>query len=165
MSDRPIPRSWNDRVIWLLEHLLGMPGGSSGAALPLGAPTSPVLHRVRVAIIGAGPATELLVQLPTVTRHWQVVGLAMVRSSGSAATMAPRVGEVSTWSAGGLDERITYDAQAVTTPIRDVFCSPIPVRADTAGRLYLRPGFSAGADNVATAELWLQQAFVSDGST
>lgn len=160
-----IPRSWNDRVLWLLERAAGLPAGSDGTDLPMGPPASPVLHRARVAISGAGPATELVIQMPTGIYHWQMVSFSLVFDSGSAANMQPRIGEAAGFAAGSVDERIAYDAQAVGTPIRDVFCASVPVRTDAAGRLYLRPGFDAGSDNEATAELWLQQAIVSDGST
>lgn len=160
-----IPRSWNDRVLWLLERSLGLPAGSDGTDIPLGAPGSAVLHRVRLEITGAGPATELVIQMPDADQHWQITSFSFVFGSGAAANMQPRIGEAAGFSAGGVDERIAYDAQAVGTAIRDVFCSAIPVRTDGAGRLYLRPGFDAGSNNEATAELWLQQAFVSDGST
>lgn len=159
MSDRPIPRTWNDRVVWLLEHLLGLPGGSDGLELPLGMPGSPVLHRTRVAFSGAGVATELVIQLPTTTFAWELVGFSLVRSAGSATTWAPRIGESAGFVADGIDERVTYDAGPVTTPIRDVFCEAIPARADASGRLFLRPGFSAGVDNAGTAEVWVRQAF------
>lgn len=159
MSDRPIPRSWNDRVIWLLEHLLGLPDGSDGLGLPLGTPNSPVYFRARVAIAAAGPAAELVVQLPTTTFAWEIVAFALVRSGGSGSTYAPRIGESVGFVADGIDERVTYDPQAVASPIRDVFCEAIPVLADAAGRLYLRPGFDAGADNAGTAEVWVRQAF------
>jgi hypothetical protein len=124
-----------------------------------------VTVRVRVDIVDAAPGAEVVVQLPVGVRHWLIIGFAMVRTAGSAAQMQPRLGEVSAFTAGGLDERVTYDSQGVTIPIRDVFCAPIPVRCDAAGRLYLRPGFNAGADNDGTAEVWMRQAFESEGSS
>lgn len=155
---RPYPRSWNDRVVWLLERLLGLPDGSDGSGLPVGSPDSPVYHRVRVAISGAGPSTELVVQLPATTRAWEVAGLALVRTSGSATTWAPSLGEAAGYSAGSLDERVAYDAAAVSTPINDVFCAAVPVRSDSNGRVYFRPGFDSGSNNAGTAELWFRQA-------
>lgn len=165
MSDRPIPRSWNDRHLWLLEHLLGLPQGSNGLAIALGSPTSHVLLRVRVPVAAAGPATELPVQMPDGVRAWEVTAFAFVRTSGTASSFRPRLGEVASFVADGIDERITYDAQPVATPIRDVYCAPIPVRADSLFRLYLRPGFDAGTDNDGTAEVWLRQSFESEGSS
>lgn len=156
---RPYPRAWNDRVIWLLERLLGIPSGFSETdELPVGAPDSPVYTRVRLSITGASSSTELAVQLPTATRTWEVAGLSLVRSSGSASTWAPRLGENAGFAAGSIDERVAYDAASTATPINDVFCAPVPVRTDPSGRLYFRPGFDAGTNNAATAELWFRQA-------
>jgi hypothetical protein len=44
-------------------------------------------------------------------------------------------------------ERFSYTAQAVATPINDRFDPPIVCKPDSNGRLYFKPGFNAGADN------------------
>jgi hypothetical protein len=163
MADRPIPRDWNSRVTWLLEHLLGgaLPIGT-GDHWPQGGAASPVLLRVRVAL---GAATEYALQLPIGVRHWSLRGFSLHRTGGAAATMAPTLGQVATWSAGGVEERMTYGAQVVGTPISDVLCSCVPVRTDANGKLWFRPGFDAGVNNTGTAEFWFEQAIEALGST
>lgn len=165
MSDRPIPRSWNDRTLWLLEHLLGLEAGGTGLDLPVGSPASQVVHRHRLALTGGGTATETTVQLPTTTRAWWLAGMHFVRTGGSAATYAPRLGQVAAFAAGGIEQRVQYATRIVASPINDVFCAPVPFVTDTTFRLYLRAGWDAGAGNTADVELWWVQSFRTPEST
>lgn len=165
MPTRPIPRSWNDRVLWLLEALVGLPDLSTGVSLPLGVGASPVLHRYRANLTAQGAATETAIQLPTTTRHWLVVGFAFFRTAGTGATYTPRVGEIVTFVADSANQRLAYAATAVATPTQAIYTAPIPIRADSANKIYFRPGFDAGADNTCTVELWLQQALATSETT
>lgn len=170
MSDRAIPRSWNDRVLWLLEHLIGLDASAAnGLSLALGAPASEAVHYVRVSYTAGAPATtstETAIQMPSPgPRSWRLLAAHVVRTAGTGSTFAPRIGQAAAFVAGGIDQRVAYAAQPVGTPIDDVFCAPIPMRADPLGRLYLRPEFDAGADNVAIFDLWFVQAVETPEST
>ena len=44
----------------------------------------------------------------------------------------------------------------VGTAINDVYATPIPMRSDSDGKLYFKPGFDSGSDNDGDYEFWLQ---------
>ena len=119
----------------------------------------PVLYRVTGTHTNVGTAEETTLQLPSdKTEVWLLVSFHYVRSGGTGANYTPLLGQVATWAAGGIDERLTYAATAVGTAINDVFATPVPLKCDADGRVYFRPGFDAGADNDGDYEFWFQKA-------
>lgn len=163
------PRNWNDDVIWLLSRALGLlhtsGAGTSAAAVPRGLPASPVIHRVRAAHITAGPATELTIQLPLTTRTWELVRWTYHRTAGSAVTMQPRIGQAAAFVAGSADEVAVVPPQPVGVGVFEGYIGAHPIRADANCRIYLRPGFDAGADNAGLYQIWLRQVFETEETT
>ncbi|MBU6287592.1 MAG: hypothetical protein KGS10_05465 [Chloroflexi bacterium] len=162
---RPYPRHWNDRVIWLLEHGAGLPAGSDGLDLTQGSPSSGVLHRLRVTASGLDTAAEVTLQLPATTRAWCLEATNFIVTSGAATQYAFGLGSVAAYVANSIDQRVAYSASPVATAIREVYCKPIPVWADTDYRVYLRPGFNAGADNAIDCEFWFREVIGTVEST
>jgi hypothetical protein len=163
------PGAWNDDVIWLLERVAGLLAdqgkGTGSGTLPRGIATSGVVHYVRGTHTDVGPAEETTIQLPQTTRSWLLVGLTYHRTGGTATAVEPRLGQAAGFTTDGPDDRVALGPQAVATGINAVFCKPIPLRADTDFRVYLRPGFDAGADNDGIYQLWLQQGIETAEST
>lgn len=132
----------------------------------MGRVASPVLLRffdTYAAGTPAGVATETTLQFPAITgaggnqsQNVLLLSFHFVRAAGTGATYTPRLGEIATFAAGSIGERMVYAATAVATPINDVFSQPIPMRTDANGRLYFRPAFDAGADNTAAWEFFFQ---------
>ena len=54
------------------------------------------------------------------------------------------------------NERVAYASTAVGTAINDIYTTPIPIRSDSNGKVYLRPGFDSGSDNDGDYELYFQ---------
>ena len=70
------------------------------------------------------------------------------RSGGTAATYQPYFGEVAAGAITDLDSKVAYPAAiAVATVTKDQYDPPVVFKLDASGRLYLHPGFDAGADN------------------
>lgn len=162
------PRSWNDDVIWLLERLVGLLGAAGrigSAEIPLGGPSSPVIHYVRLTPTDVAASGEVIIQLPDTTPQWRLLSAQLHKTAGSSSTWAPRVGQVSGFTDDGPEDRLSLDPQSASEPFRLVFCQPIPMKADADGRLYLKPGFDAGADNDADIQLWFVQDFETQESS
>tara|TARA_R110000765_G_scaffold349111_1_gene439238 strand:+ start:705 stop:1082 length:378 start_codon:yes stop_codon:yes gene_type:complete len=68
-----------------------------------------------------------------------------IKTGGSAATHAPRLGESAAFSDGDVDERMGVPASG--NNIQDVYAAEVPVKTDGTGKLYFRPGFNTAADN------------------
>ena len=120
------------------------------------------LYRIRGSHLNVGAAESTTLQLPTArpggkaVKSWLLVGFHYKQSGGTAANYTPTLGEIAGWTAGGIDERMTYTSTAVGTAINDVFAAPIPCRTDANGRLYFRPGFNTGTDNDGDYEFWFE---------
>jgi hypothetical protein len=156
-------------VIWLLERVAGLVA-SEGAGTPSsgvtrGIGSDPVLHYFRDDLVDVDSSEEVVVQLPETSRSWLLVAISLHRTGGSATTFAPRIGQAAGFAADGPDDRAGFAAQAVGTPIQAVFCKPIPLRADSSFRVYVRPGFDAGADNDATLQVWIRESIETEEST
>ena len=91
---------------------------------------------------------------------WLLVSVHYVVTGGSAASFILTLGQVASYSAGDINERILYASQTISSDpdINDVFAQPIPCLSDSNGRLYLKPGFNTGADNDGNYELWFRKA-------
>jgi len=169
------PGDWNSDVIWLLERLVGLlhsqSKGTGSATLPRGIPSSDVLHYVRLkaptdaSVTDLGAAAEIAVQLPTTTRQWFLRSAQAHRVDGSATTWALAVGQVAGFVVGGPDDRAAFASQAFTTAFRKVFCSPLPLKTDATGKVYIKPQLDAGADNDIDLQLWFEQAFETEESS
>ena len=120
----------------------------------------PVLFRVNGTNTSVGSSEETTLQLPSDKAEvWLLVSFHYVRSGGTASNYAPLLGQSATWSAGGIDERLTYASTAVGTAINDVFATPVPLKCDANGRVYFRPGFvGVSTDNSGAYEFWFQKA-------
>jgi hypothetical protein len=162
------PRAWNDDVLWLLAKIAGLTAGqgagTGSGTLPRGIGSDAVLHYARADFASLDASGELAIQLPETTRSWVLVALTLHRTTGSATTFAPRLGQSASFAADGPDDRVGYSAQAVGTPIRSVFCEAIPFRADSDFRIYLRPGFDSGSDNGGTYQVWIREAIETEES-
>jgi len=166
-KDRPGQR--DDDTIWLLERLAGVlhsqGKGTDAASLPRGGPVSDIIHYLSASHANAGTSTEIVLQLPTTTKAWELVAMTYHRTAGTATAMAPRVGQAAAFAAGGPDDRVQIASQAVTAAVNVVFCSHVPFQADANGRAYFRPGFNAGADNDGTYQFWFKQGILTEEST
>lgn len=155
------PRDWNSDAIWLWERLLGLvPGQGAGTpsdSLPRGIPTSDVLHYIRGNHESVDSTEETTLQMPITTRAWLLVGMSYHRTTGSGTTITQRVGQVAGFTTDGPDDRLALTTQAVGTLVNVAFCSPIPMHADSASKLYFRPGFDAGSDNNGVYQFWFKQ--------
>jgi hypothetical protein len=116
----------------------------------------PVLIRITGTHTNVGTSEETTLQLGDSSETWLLQAFHYVRSGGSASNHEFRIGQAASFSNGDINERIAYASTAVGTAINDVYTTPIPIRSDSNGRVYLRPGFDAGADNDGDYELYFQ---------
>ncbi len=143
------------RVFWLLALLVF---GVSALApvqgcLPAHAAAQPfrdpALKEIAGTVSSHAAASEITLQVAG-TQVWaEVVAIELVRSSGTAANWAPALGNVATFVAGSIDERIKFSSAAVGTKINESMSPAKPIKTDTSGRLYLRPVWDAGSNNAA----------------
>jgi len=117
-------------------------------------------YRIRLAITNVSSSDNQTVQLPTVSESankvWLLSSFTFVQTGGSGSTWAPRLMQTSSASNGSIEERMVYSAGSAN--INDVFAQPMPVLADTDGRVYFKSGFNSGSDNDYNAELWFIRA-------
>ena len=116
----------------------------------------PVLVRVTGTHTNVGTSEETTIQLDDSAATWLLHAFHYVRSGGSAANYQPRIGQAASLSSGDINERIAYASTAVGTAINDVYTTPIPIRSDANGRVYMKMGFDAGSDNDGDYELYFQ---------
>lgn len=116
----------------------------------------PVLVRVTGTHTNVGTSEETTIQLDDSAATWLLHAFHYVRSGGSAANYQPRIGQAASFSSGDINERIAYASTAVGTAINDVYTTPIPIRSDANGRVYMKMGFDAGSDNDGDYELYFQ---------
>lgn len=116
----------------------------------------PVLVRVTGTHTNVGTSEETTLQLGDSANTWLLHAFHYVRSSGDASNYQPLIGQAASFSAGDINERIAYASTAVGTAINDVYTTPIPIRSDSNGRVYLKPGFDSGSDNDGDYELYFQ---------
>lgn len=109
-----------------------------------------VFYRVSGTHTNVGTSEETTLQLPAPgggAGIFMLRSFHYVRSGGSNTHYAPRLGQAASFTNGDINERMVYTSQAVGTPINDVFSSDIPVKTDSNGRLYFRPGFNSGTSS------------------
>jgi len=116
----------------------------------------PVLVRVTGTHTNVGTSEETTIQLDDSAATWLLHAFHYVRSGGSASNYQPRIGQAASFSSGDINERIAYASTAVGTAINDVYTTPIPIRSDANGRVYMKMGFDAGSDNDGDYELYFQ---------
>jgi hypothetical protein len=73
-------------------------------------------------------------------------------SAGSAATLTPRLYNLSGAAAGSINMQFEGSATAVAT-LFDVACDGCVFQTDTAGQFFLEPGPNAGSDNTVAYEV------------
>ena len=116
----------------------------------------PVLVRVTGTHTNVGTSEETTIQLDDSAATWLLHAFHYVRSGGSASNYQPRIGQAASFSSGDINERVAYASTAVGTAINDVYTTPIPIRSDANGRVYMKMGFDAGSDNDGDYELYFQ---------
>lgn len=121
----------------------------------------PVLTRITGTHTNVGTSEETTLQTGASTAEtWLLVAFHYVVNTGSgagdAANYQPRIGQAASFSSGDINERVAYASTAVGTAINDVYTTPVPMRSDSAGKLYFKPGFDSGSDNDGDYEFWLQ---------
>jgi hypothetical protein len=105
--------------------------------------------KVEGTLTNVGTSEEVALQLPYLASSGGGE-IFLLRSfyfikTGGTATFGPKLGESAAFTSGGVDERLAYTASG--NNIADVYSADIPVKTDSVGKLYFRPGFSAGSDN------------------
>ena len=112
--------------------------------------------RVQITYTNGEDDEETTIQFPTALGKylWSLVSFHMVRTDGTAATWAPRLGDTAGFAADSGSEKVSYDSAAVGTAINDYWASPgVPCYLGTDYKLYFVPAFNTGTDNDATVEL------------
>lgn len=115
-----------------------------------------VLRRLEGTIATGGAATnDGVLQLGQTEELWLLCAAYIFPTTvgGGAATYDIRLSEATPWTNGAHTERYANTATAVANKVTDVFASPIPVKLDAAGRLYLRATFNAGTTHTVTYAL------------
>lgn len=117
-----------------------------------------IYRRVSGTLTNVGTSEETTIQLPVrAARTYLVHKFHFVRTGGSAATYSLELGRSATWTTGDIDELVAYSTGvAVATKVNTVFAAPVPIRSDSDGKIYLRPGFNTGSDNDAKYALIVQ---------
>ena len=117
------------------------------------------LFRVAGTHENVGTSEETTLQLPTAAASvWQLVSFHYVVTGGTAASYTPRLAQVAAWTDDDINERMTFGLEAVANPTSYIFTQPIPVKTDSTGKVYFRPGFDVGADNDGAYEFWFVKA-------
>lgn len=75
------------------------------------------------------------------------------RTAGSGANFTPRIYSSSSGTAGTISQEYQGAATAVGT-LFDATAVDVYCQTDTAGKLYLQPGFDVGADNACQFHIW-----------
>ena len=118
-----------------------------------------VFYRASGTHTAVGSSEETTLQLPAPgggAAIFMLRSFHYVRSDGSASTYTPRLGQAASFTNGDINERMAYSSTAVGTATNDVFSSDIPVKTDSNGRLYFRPGFNSGSDNDGDYEFFFE---------
>jgi hypothetical protein len=110
---------------------------------------APVYKEIAGTVSSEGASSEITLQVAGDQVWVEVVSIELVRTSGAAANWAPALGNVATFTAGSIDERIKFSSAAVSTKINQSMDPVKPIKTDTSGRLYLRPVWDAGSNNAA----------------
>ena len=115
--------------------------------------------RVNGTQTNVGTSEETTLQLPSDKAEvWLLASFHFVRTGGSASNYTARIGQSASWTNGDINERVTYASSVVATATNDVYAVPVPMKCDTNGRVYFRPGFDSGSDNDANYEFWFKKA-------
>lgn len=110
---------------------------------------------VSEALTNYGAATRLTVETIGKACLVQLHRVKVKRTSGTAANLTPRIYSASGAASGSVDQQFAGSSTAVAT-LFDVACTGVVFKTDSVGRLYLEPGFDAGADNAADIDLVLE---------
>jgi hypothetical protein len=105
---------------------------------------------VQVTYTDVGTSQETTIQLPSGLgkKYWHLESFHAVRTGGSAASWAPRLGNATGFASDSINELMGYDSDAVGTAINDMWAYPgLPMWSDSAYKLYFAPAFNAGSDN------------------
>lgn len=107
---------------------------------------------VSEAVTNYGAGTRLTVETIGKACLVQVHRLKVKRTAGTAANFTPRMYSASAATAGSVNQEFVGSATAVAD-LFDVACEGVVFKTDASGRLYVEPGFDAGADNAADIDL------------
>ena len=106
-------------------------------------------------VTGAGTTHSVAITLPILTKTgvarretFVIKAFRFKRTAGTAANYTLHISEASAGALSDIDAVVQYAADVVANPVNEAFLPEIPVRTDSNGRIYLKPGFDAGADNV-----------------
>jgi hypothetical protein len=91
-------------------------------------------------------ATEVTIQVDSAKRAVEILRIMVDWSAGSAATFQPSIGNSTGFSTGTISEKYLGAATAVAN-LFDVSSIGGFCETDSSGRLFLKFGPSAGADN------------------
>jgi hypothetical protein len=128
------------------------------------AASSRVFRRFEGTISTGGAATAdatLAVSSSTTEGLWllHAVYVDPTTVGGGAATYDIRISETSGWTNDDHAERYANTSTAVATRVTDVMVSPIPVRLDSSGNLYIRATFDAGTTHTVTYSIDLEHLY------
>ena len=119
-----------------------------------------VLFRATGSHLNVGSSEETTLQLPAPgggAGIWLLRSFHYVcASSIGAANYTPRLGQEASFTDGDINERMVYSATVIATAINDVFSTEIPLKTDSSGRLYFRPGFNTGTNNAGDYEFFFE---------
>ena len=105
--------------------------------------------KVEGTLTNVGTSEEVALQLPYLEGS-PGGAIFLLRSfyfirTGGTATFGPRLGEVAGFADDGVDERMGVPVAG--NNLKDVYAAEVPVKTDSTGKLYFRPGFTSGSDN------------------
>ena len=105
----------------------------------------------------AGAEGSIVIDVPR-KKACYLIGVRIVRASGTATTYQLRLGEAATWTNGDINEFYTGTLTAVGTKTWEVLAQPVPFVADATGKIYYRLDVDAGADNVVAIKFYFLMA-------
>jgi len=102
--------------------------------------------RILTGTVGSlGTTSEIVLEIDKELRPVHIKQIMLQRNSGTGANYTPRLGNVTAFTTGTIDEKYLGSATAVAVLTDDAeinsFCN-----TDATGKLYLIPGPDAGAD-------------------
>lgn len=108
--------------------------------------------KVTESVTNYGGATRLTVETIGKACMVQLHRVKIKRTAGAAANFTPRVFSAAAGTSGSVDQQFVGSATAIAD-LFDVACEGVIFKTDSLGRLYLEPGFDAGANNAADIAL------------
>lgn len=101
----------------------------------------------------AGAEGSIVIDAPRKKAAY-LIGVRIVRASGTATTYQLRLGEAASWTDGDINEFYTGTLTAAGTKTWEVLAQPVPFVRDADGEIHYRLDVDAGADNVVAMKLY-----------